>query len=265
MTTVVDHYEHFLAPIYAWMSGGAESALAQGAAEVEPWRPPPGTAPVAIDLGAGFGAHAIPMARAGYDVTAVDTSRTMLIQLRLLDRAAQVRTVVADLVDFRKHVTAKARLIVCLGDTLTHLARVEDVERLFSEVAAGLAHDGTFVMTFRAYTAPSAGDTRVILVRSDADRIHTCVLEGRPCHVRVHDIVHERHDSSWHLRASSYVKLRLSVPWVLAALARVGLEARAEPGPRGMVRIIAAIAPGPMPRRASSPARRDHSCTGVDR
>jgi len=243
MTTVTDHYERFLAPIYLWMAGGAEAALAQGAAEVDAWRPAHGTTPVAIDLGAGFGAHAISLAHAGYDVTAIDSSRAMLIQLRLLDSTTRVRTVVADLVNFRTHVTTKAQLIVCLGDTLTHLADVVDVEQLFAEVAAGLSPDGVFVLTFRDNTVPAAGDTRFILVRHDSLRIHTCMLEGRPSHVRVHDILHERHDASWQLRTSSYLKLRLSVPWVLAALARVGLKAQAEPGPRGMVRIIASALP----------------------
>ena len=67
MTTAQQHYDELLASIYVWMAGGLPSALASGAQDVAALVPGNG---LAVDLGAGFGMHAIPLARGGYDVVA---------------------------------------------------------------------------------------------------------------------------------------------------------------------------------------------------
>lgn len=59
MTSVEAHYETLLAPIYLWMAGGAEAAFSAGAKDLEGLLGAPG---FAVDLGAGFGMHAIPLA-----------------------------------------------------------------------------------------------------------------------------------------------------------------------------------------------------------
>jgi hypothetical protein len=71
-----------------------------------------------------------------------------------------IRAVEADLLDFRRHALEPASLIVCLGDTLTHLGSTGDVERLARDVAASLRPCGRFVATFRDYSRPSQGDAR---------------------------------------------------------------------------------------------------------
>ena len=236
MTTAQKHYEQLLAPIYVWMAGGIESALAAGTQDVALLTPGDG---LAIDLGAGFGMHAIPLARAGYEVVALDTSRELLDVLRANSVGLAIRTVEADLLDFRRHVSTAASLIVCLGDTLTHLESTDDVERLVRDVAASLRPGGRFVATFRDYTRPATGDARFIPVRSDANRIHTCFLEEQPDHMLVHDIVHERDGAAWRMKISSYPKLRLAPAAVAEVLRYAGLEPTVTPGARGMVRITA--------------------------
>jgi SAM-dependent methyltransferase len=236
MTTVQRHYESLLAPIYVWMVGGLDAALAAGAAEVEPLTPGSG---IAVDLGAGFGMHAIPLARAGYDVLAIDTSPQLLDVLRENAAGLEVRAVEADLLDFRTYTSGAASLIVCLGDTLTHLASLSEVEQLFGDAAASLRSDGRLVLTFRDYSRPATGDARFVPVRSDADRIQTCFLETLPEHMLVHDIVHERDGSAWRMTVSSYRKLRLSPATVESALRKAGLQPTTTAGPRGMVRITA--------------------------
>jgi len=236
MANARTHYEQLLAPIYVWMAGGLESALAAGAQDVAPLVPGDG---LAIDLGAGFGMHAIPLARAGYEVVALDTSRELLDVLRAKSTGLAIRAVEADLLDFRGHVSTSASLIVCLGDTLTHLESTDDVERLVRDAAASLALGGRFVLTFRDYTHPAVGDARFIPVRSDANRIHTCFLEEQPDHMLVHDIVHEREGVTWRMKISSYPKLRLAPAAVAETLRYEGLESTVAAGPRGMVRITA--------------------------
>jgi len=71
MANQAEHYTNLLAPVYLWMAGGLDDALAQGTAEVEPYRPSTPSSQTALDLGAGFGIHSIPLARMGYSVTAI--------------------------------------------------------------------------------------------------------------------------------------------------------------------------------------------------
>jgi hypothetical protein len=41
MNTALDHYATLLAPVYLWMSGGLEAALAQGTTDVAAFCPAP--------------------------------------------------------------------------------------------------------------------------------------------------------------------------------------------------------------------------------
>jgi SAM-dependent methyltransferase len=236
MTSVVKHYENHLAPIYLWMAGGLDHALALGTAEVSDLIDPPG---YAVDLGAGFGMHSIPLARAGLQVLAIDTSAHLLEELRRNAADLAVTAVQADLSDFTQHLSGPADLILCMGDTLTHLQSTDKIKQLFLDVAASLRPGGRFVATFRDYRQLPLGDERFIPVRSDPHRIHTCFLEQTPEHVVVHDIIHEHGNDGWLMKVSSYEKLRLSPDIVIQAAEAAGFCCRLTPGPRGMLMIRA--------------------------
>jgi hypothetical protein len=141
----------------------------------------------------------------------------------------------------RKLVTEPADLIVCMGDTLTHLDSRDEVTRLCEDIARGLKPTGTFVATFRDYSAPLTAERRFILVRSDSQRILTCFLEESDDRINVHDLIHERNQQQWTLQVSSYPKLRLAPSWVARALAQHGFTVQVAAGPRGMVRIVATV------------------------
>jgi SAM-dependent methyltransferase len=236
MCTVTDHYASHLAPVYVWMAGGMEAALANGEKDLAGVLNGTG---LAVDLGAGFGMHSLPLARGGHRVIALDTSSLLLQTLKTQAAGLPIQTVEADLLDFRNFVTEPADLIVCMGDTLTHLSSLDDVTRLCEQIAQGLAPSGRFVATFRDYSLPATGDRRFIPVRSDADRILTCFLEASTDHVDVHDLIHEREGVHWSLKVSSYRKLKLAPARVEATLRTLGLSVRVEPGPRGMVKVSA--------------------------
>lgn len=240
MTSVKEHYANHLASVYVWMAGGIDAALNRGDAEVEITCPSPSNGHIAVDLGAGFGMHAIPLARRGYSVVAVNGSSILLEALRHQAQALPIRIVHDDLLNFPALLAAKAHLILCMGDTLTHLPDQESVARLAAHVEASLQRGGKFIATFRDYTEPLVGDKRFIPVKSDSQRILTCFLEYFPDHVAVHDVLHEQDASStWQMRVSSYQKLRLSPAWVCAILEARGFSVRVEPGPAGMVRVVA--------------------------
>jgi SAM-dependent methyltransferase len=227
------------------MIGDIDAALARSDAELGMLLLPTKAGATAVDLGAGFGLHALPLARRGFSVVAIDSCELLLEELSARRGALPIRTVNADLLAFRSHLDVPADVIVCMGDTLTHLPHQSCVAALFEEVASGLNPGGLFVATFRNYvSAPLQGDARFILVRSDERRMLTCFLDYADTRVTVHDLLHQREGVSWHLHVSSYSKLRLSPDWVVDHLNALGLSVRREQGAAGMVRITARM-PGP--------------------
>lgn len=238
MSSVVEHYERLLAPVYSWMVGGADAAFALGQSDLAPVLR---RGQFAIDLGAGFGMHTVPLARAGWRVLAIDSSRVLIHELAAFADGLAVNAHCGDLLRFTEHLSLgeRADLILCMGDTLTHLERADDVGALSRLVAACLAPGGRFVATFRDYTCLPSGDARFIPVRADEHRILTCFLEECDGFVRVHDVLHERAFGVWTTRVSSYRKRRLAPEAVRRMFLAAGLRATVEPGPRGMVRLVA--------------------------
>lgn len=238
MSSVVEHYENLLAPVYTWMVGGADAAFALGQSDLASIL---GPGQVAVDLGAGFGMHTVPLARAGWRVLAVDSSPVLLDQLSAFAEGLAVNTHCGDLLRFGEYLPTgeRADLILCMGDTLTHLETDDAIGSLSRLVAARLAPAGRFVATFRDYTRLPSGDARFIPVRADEHRILTCFLEECDGFVRVHDLLHERVSGAWATRVSSYRKLRLAPEAVRQTFLAAGLRATVEPGPRGMVKLVA--------------------------
>jgi 2-polyprenyl-3-methyl-5-hydroxy-6-metoxy-1,4-benzoquinol methylase len=221
------------------MLGDIDAAFARSAAEIDDLRLPEANHGAAVDLGAGFGLHALPLARRGFRVTAIDGCQVLLDELRSRTGTLAVTAVNGDLVDFRAVVKEEPRVVLCMGDTLTHLPTLAAVESLLGEVAAGLAPGGVFAATLRDYaTRTLEGDKRFILVRADADRILTCFLEYTEHQVMVHDLLNEREQGQWRQKISSYPKLRLAPEWVESQLSKLGLQVRRDAIPSGMVRIV---------------------------
>jgi SAM-dependent methyltransferase len=239
MSTVADHYERHLAPIYVWMAGGAEAALAAGSAEIDALNLPVARGDFVLDLGAGFGMHSIPLARKGARVTAIDSSAELLRTLAELSGDQPVRAVNDDLLAFQSHIAEAPSAILCMGDTVTHLPDFGAVEQLVARASAELRVGGSLVLSFRDYSVPLTGEQRFIPVRSDETRILTCFVEYEREAVLVHDILHERASGGWQARVSWYRKLRLPPQRLIDCLRSNGFEVRREPGVRGMVRLVA--------------------------
>jgi 2-polyprenyl-3-methyl-5-hydroxy-6-metoxy-1,4-benzoquinol methylase len=238
MATVAEHYRTHLAPVYTWMAGGVDAAVARGESEIAAILPDLSAGGSAVDLGAGFGMHAIPLGRRGCTVLALDSCSLLLEQLMGQSTGLPVKAVLDEILSFRRHMDSAADAILCMGDTLTHLPDTESVLQLFALAAESLRPGGSFIATFRDYTSPLVGQARFIPVRSDAHRIMTCFLEYAPGTVDVSDLIHERTGSNWQLQVSVYRKLRLAPDWVSAALEERGLSVRTEPGLAGMIRVI---------------------------
>jgi SAM-dependent methyltransferase len=239
MATVEEHYDRLLADVYSWMYGGWDAALARyteffAARDIAPRK-----SRRAVDLGAGCGFQAIPLARLGFEVTAIDIDRKLLAELKAHTGSEKIKAVCADLVDFRRHAPEPLELVVCMVDTLLHLDSQDVVDRLFDDVFAALEPGGTFIATFRDFSVAAEDLDRFISVRNDERMIFTCFLEFEPATVKVHDLVYRRVDGRWDFAKSFYRKLRLSTAWAVSTLRNVGFERVETELDRGLVVVTA--------------------------
>ena len=229
MSTVNEHYERLLSQHYTWMFGASfeervneqKSFLSRTLGPLND-RP---EASLAVDLGCGPGFQTIALAQLGFSpVIAIDTSSELLDELRSHVDGLPVRIEKADLRDLTAIVQAgQATVIVCMGDTLTHLPDKSDVSALFRGVFERLRRGGKFVITYRDLTTELHGTDRFIPVRSDDNKIMTCFLEFENAEsVVVHDLVYTRQDEGWSLNKSSYRKLRLGIDWMRQELSKAG-------------------------------------------
>lgn len=233
MNDVQTHYETLLAPLYAWSMGGRDAAISAMTAFLDGLPLPPAPAEV-LDLGAGFGAAALALARRGHHVVAVDSSATLLAELAAAEPHLRIRTVAEDLVAFVQAGKMPADLLLCLGDTLAHLPSQDAVTALLQGMARTLRPGGLAVLSYRpkAHLTPAQ---RFLLVRADVTRSLTCFLEPiDEGHQTVWDIVHEHVDGDTTLRVSGYRKLRLEPAWVAQEAQAAGLRVETLAPWRGM-------------------------------
>jgi hypothetical protein len=239
MSTTADHYEKHLGPVYTWMVGDLDAAFARARAELDELGLQSSAGGSAIDLGAGFGLHSVPLAQRGYSVMAIDACKPLLDELQLRPTSPPIKTIVGDLLAFRSYVRQPVEVILCMGDTLTHLPDFADVDLLLDRSAEALKTGGVFAATFRDYASKTLqGEDRFILVRSDESRILTCFLEYGDDRVTVHDLLHEKEQGQWRQRVSSYPKLRLSPGRVVDRLQQHGFAVRLDTGMSGMIRVM---------------------------
>jgi SAM-dependent methyltransferase len=239
MSTTAAHYEKHLGPVYTWMVGDLAAAFARSRLELDELGLQSTMNGTAIDLGAGFGLHSLPLAERGYTVTAIDSYKPLLDELRLRSPSLPINTIVGDISAFRSYVQRPVDVVLCMGDTLTHLPDFPDVDLLLDSAATALKSGGVFAATFRDYVSkPLQGDDRFIPVRSDESRILTCFLEYGADRVTVHDLLHEREHDRWRQRVSSYLKLRLRPEWVVERLTKLGFVVRLDTGMSGMIRVM---------------------------
>lgn len=239
VATVKEHYDRFLAQQYAWMAGDFAVNVEKNRAFLAGQGIRPSGAGQAVDLGAGCGFMAIPLLEAGFFVTAVDFCKPLLDELRLHATSPHVRTVAGDVMDFPLWAGRDPELIVCMGDTLTHLLDTETVVRLIRQCHAELVPDGKLILSLRDYSREDAGSVVVIPVRRDADRIFLCRLEYQADHVGVTDVLYSRESGSWERSCGEYRKLRIAPGFLERELERAGFRIEKNSVGEGHIAIIA--------------------------
>lgn len=239
MATIEQHYEGVLSDAYAWMLGGMEAGIERNRRFFRDREITPSGSGLAVDLGAGCGFQSIPLADAGFSVTAVDLSGKLLDALAEYSEERDITCIRGDLMEFRAHTPKALELAVCMQDTVLHLESRSDVRRLFEGVAAALEPRGRLILTFRDLTHELVDLDRFIPVRSDETAILTCFLEYEAETVKVHDLLHRKANGGWELSKSYYRKLRLSPDWVHDALEAAGFASVDTDVDRGLVTVVA--------------------------
>jgi len=242
MNATRDHYESLLAKHYSRGMGGFEAKAAENAAFFEKHGLRPKASGNAVDLGAGSGFQAIPLARAGFSVTAVDFSPTLLAELTSRAGGLAVTAVQGDVLAVDELLSEQAgtvELVVCMGDTLAHLDSLDAARALFDKVRDVLEENGRFVLGFRDQSRELAGPDRFLPVFADDSLIFTCFLEYGPEHIDVTDLFNVRTSEGWTLEKSAYRKIRLTRDAVADMLGAAGFRLEHEESARGMVSIIA--------------------------
>lgn len=240
MNTVKKHYEQQLADVYSWMAGDFETVTERNRVflrQLELDKLPRG---LAIDLGAGPGFQSLPLAEFGFSVVAVDFSSALLAEL--CERAGHlpIKTIQDDILNFSKHTGEAAQVIVCMGDTLTHLESLDAVKTLLRDAAHFLAKDGKLILTFRDYVSTElSNEQRFIPVQADDSKIFTCFLEYHKDFVEVFDLLYRKENEQWKLSVSSYPKLRLDRNWVVNELLENKLSVVYNELANGMLKIVA--------------------------
>ncbi len=239
MATVRQHYDQVLSDVYSWMFGGFKSGIDTNAAFFQKHGISPAQSGIAIDLGAGCGFQSIPLAQAGFSVTAIDLDDKLLKELADNSLGLDISIVRDDLVNFDKYTGNKVEIIVCMTDTLIHLDSKDTILSLFYKVYDLLEEQGRFIVTFRDLSAELSELDRFIPVRSDSNMIFTCFLEYEQETVKVHDIIYKKEREKWCLYKSFYRKLKLSGKWVEEQLSRVGFAHVEFADENGLVTVLA--------------------------
>jgi hypothetical protein len=180
------------------------------------------------------------LADLGFEVLAVDTSETLLRELRDRTQRRRIQPVLGDLRDQETYATeGPFEVVVCMGDTLAHLRSYGEVETLFGDVLGVLEGGGALVLEFRDATRELEGADRAIPLRMDDEQIMVTFLEYDANRVNVHDMVFVRGADGWTMHKSAYAKLRLGEEKVLNLLERAGLRIVSSEEDRGYVTLVA--------------------------
>ena len=235
---VKEHYENHLASHYTWIYGGSENKIKENREFFKSNGIKPVITKTALDLGAGSGFQSIPLAELGYEVTAVDISQKLLDELKNNKKDLDIKIINDDILNFNKYPNPKPDLIVCMGDTLTHLKSINQVKDLLTNSFRILKKNGKLILTFRDLTYELENDKRFIPIRSSENKIFTCFLEYEKEKVKIFDIVHEKENGKWKQKISFYEKLKISISDISRLMEKTGFKTEKLDIANGMITVI---------------------------
>jgi SAM-dependent methyltransferase len=127
------------------------------------------------DLACGTGLHAEYLAVAGAEVSAFDLSPDMIAFARTHHAHARVTYAVGDM---RSPAGGPWDLVLCLGNSLSLLANVDEVAQMFAAVSRSLTPGGCFLFQVLNYDAETAQEARHRVVRRTVDGVKVVAIKN---------------------------------------------------------------------------------------
>lgn len=211
MQSPESHYENFLADKYSWMLGDLSVKEKDQLELFRSFEISPLANGVAWDLGAGSGIQSIPLEELGFQVLAIDFSEKLLSEIKTRKPNTTIRTKVADIRSRDLYQGVSPEILLCMGDTITHLESEKDWETTVSLWSSFLSPGSKLILGYRDLSYGKPGDKSIFVVRSEESQIFTCQLQFLENKVDITDIFHEKTDKGWTVTSSSYNKLILSI------------------------------------------------------
>lgn len=236
--TVKEHYDNHLGQYYSWFSGDFEYNKNNFKEFCIKNKIKPFKSKYAIDLGSGHGIQTLAMAELGFFVKALDFNTHLISELKSKKAEYPIEVFEDDIKNISKYSLPQPELIICYGDTLTHLDCVDEVKTLIFDSYNILLSNGKLLLSFRDYSNELKDINRFILVKSESKRILTCFLEYYTEKLRVTDIIYEYENDKWIQKVSSYYKLRLDRDIVTIFLKKIGFKIELNSITNGIITII---------------------------
>ncbi|MDB5286912.1 MAG: methyltransferase protein [Mucilaginibacter sp.] len=221
---VKEHYDTHLGNFYSWMVGDFDLKQKEQQNYFISHNLTVSDTGIALDLGAGHGLQSVSLAKIGFKVIAIDFNEQLLSELKVNILDLPVEIVCDDIKFVRKYAKANPELIVCAGDTITHLADKNEIEQFIKDCAGILKKNGKLLFSFRDYSHALTGDNRFIPVKSDETKILTCCLDYFEDRLLVTDLLHVKTDAGWQQRVSSYSKTRINESSIIELLENIGFN-----------------------------------------
>ncbi|MDH6365233.1 ubiquinone/menaquinone biosynthesis C-methylase UbiE [Enterococcus sp. PF1-24] len=98
-----------------------------------------------LELACGTGALAVELAKANYQVTALDLSEEMLMMAsqRSAEEEVEIQFVQGDMLDLSE--IGQYQAITCYSDSLCYMSSRQEVQQVFDEAYQALTEDGVFI------------------------------------------------------------------------------------------------------------------------
>jgi len=237
--TVKEHYDNHLGHFYSWMSGDFyvnKNKFKSFCFDNQIFPFDNGTA---IDLGAGNGIQSIALAELGFKVKAIDFNSQLINELKSRIKENPVEVIIDDIRLIDRYSIHKPELIVCCGDTISHLENLLEIDKLIGDTFSALVPRGRFILSFRDYSMELKDTQRFIPVKSDETRILICFLEYFTDKLIVTDILYENKNGKWEQKLSSYFKIRVTSELILKIIKSKGFNIEYNDAEKGMTSIIA--------------------------